>query len=90
MTSRPVVSGTVTIEVTASDNVKVSSLQAYVDRAVLCANNSTSLSCSWNTRNVTSGTHSISATAKDAKGNAASASIQVTTGSGGSTGSKKK
>ena len=73
-----VVTGMVTITVTAGDNVAVANLSVYVDGTVVSTGNSASISYKWNTRKAASGTHTISATAKDTSGNQTSTSIQVT------------
>ena len=72
------VSKTVQISVSASDNVGVALLQCFVDnRLIRSASDTTSLSCSWNTRK-SSGSHTIGAKAVDTSGNVATAAIQVT------------
>jgi hypothetical protein len=73
-----VVTGLVTINVSAQDNVAVASLSVSVDGKVVSTGNSASVSYKWNTRKAASGTHTISATAKDAAGNQTSTAIQVT------------
>jgi hypothetical protein len=72
-----VVTGVVTINVKAADNVAVASLSVSVDGKVVSTGNSTSISYKWNTKKSASGTHTISATAKDKSGNQTSAAIQV-------------
>jgi hypothetical protein len=72
-----VVTGVVTINVKAADNVAVASLSVSVDGKVVSTGNSTSISYKWNTKKAASGTHTISATAKDKSGNQTSAAIQV-------------
>ena len=71
------VSGVVSISAKAGDNVGVASLSLYVDGAMVSTGNSASVSYKWNTRKAASGTHTISATAKDAAGNQTSTAIQV-------------
>ena len=71
------VSGMVTISAKASDNVAVASLSLYLDGKVVSTGNGTSLSYKWNTRKAASGTHTISAIAKDSSGNQSSTAIQV-------------
>jgi hypothetical protein len=73
-----VVSGTITIQVAASDNVGATSVSIAVDGALLCTLAAAPYSCSWNTTTAANGTHTLTATAKDAAGNAATASITVT------------
>ena len=72
-----IVTGVVTINVKAGDNVAVSSLSVYVDGKVVSTGNSASISYKWNTKKAASGAHTISATAKDPSGNQTSATIQV-------------
>jgi hypothetical protein len=73
------VAGTVSINVAGNDNVGVVKLNCAVNGKILKeVNNSSSLTCSWNTRKEKSGTHTISSTAKDAAGNVSSTSISVT------------
>ena len=72
-----VVTGVVTINASARDNVAVASLSVSVDGTVVSTGNSASVSYKWNTRKAASGTHTISATAKDTAGNQTSTSIQV-------------
>lgn len=71
------VSGMVTVNVKGSDNVGISSLSLSLDGKVVSTGNSTSLSYKWNTRKAASGTHTISAIAKDKSGNQSSTAIQV-------------
>ena len=71
------VSGTVTINVTASDNVGVSVVKVIIDGILLSSSSVAPYSFSWSTTGVASGTHTIKATAQDAAGNISSSSIQV-------------
>jgi len=71
------VSGVVTVSAKASDNVAIGSLSLYLDGAMVSGGNSTSVSYKWNTKKAASGTHTISAIAKDTSGNQSSTSIQV-------------
>jgi len=71
------VSGTVTLAASATDDVAVTSVGLYVDGKLICSAAS-SATCSWNTKRATPGNHSVSATAKDAAGNAATRSASVT------------
>lgn len=71
------VSGTVTIQVSASDNVGVSLVTVSVDGVSLANKATAPYGFSWNTSGVASGTHTISAIANDAAGNSSSTSIQV-------------
>ena len=71
------VSGTVSIAVSATDNVGVSSVSVSVDGTSLGSKTAAPFTFSWNTSGVASGTHTITATAKDAAGNTATATIKV-------------
>ncbi|MGI0013821.1 MAG: Ig-like domain-containing protein [Nitrososphaera sp.] len=74
------VSGRVTINVLGNDNMGVTGLTqyVYVDNRLKCIGNGAELSCPWNTRKVARGLHTIEAVAKDAAGNSATITIQVT------------
>lgn len=72
------VSGTTTIKVTASDNVGVTQLNLAIDGKTVASATSGTLSYRWNTRRVASGSHTLTATAKDAAGNTTSTTISVT------------
>lgn len=72
------VSGTVAISVTASDNVGVTSLKVFVDGKQVCSSSASSLSCNWNSRKASFGSHTISAQASDAAGNSGNQSVSVT------------
>ena len=77
-TTGATVSGTVTVSVSASDNVGVTSVSIAVDGAVVCSFNAAPFSCSWSTKTTGNGSHTIQATAKDAAGNSATAPATVT------------
>lgn len=66
------------INVSATDNVGVKSLQLYIDNKLVSSTNSSSLSYTWSTKRVASGNHSIMTKAGDAAGNSSSLSITVT------------
>jgi Bacterial Ig domain len=74
------VSGTIQVSATASDNVGVAGVQFFVDGAALGSEDTTSpYAVSWNTTTVANGSHSLTATARDAAGNrATSAQVSVT------------
>lgn len=76
-----VLSGTVGISVSASDNAGASGIKQslYIDDALVASSSGGSLSYSWNTRKATKGSHTIKAVATDAAGNVGTVSIQVTT-----------
>ena len=71
------VSGSVTVSVSATDNVALASVSLSIDGSTVATSNSGSISYKWNTRKVPSGTHTISAVARDTSGNQATTSIQV-------------
>ena len=81
------VSGLVTISASASDNVGVSSVQFMVDGANLGSPvTSSPYTASWDTSGVTNGVHILTAQAKDAAGNVATAvGISVTVSNSGTT-----
>lgn len=76
-TTGSTVSNTVSVQVSASDNVGVSSVVLKVDGTVIGTTNIAPYNFSWNTAGLSSGTHSLSATATDAAGNLKVSSIQV-------------
>jgi hypothetical protein len=76
--SAGIVSGTVTLTAGASDNVGVASVQFNLDGSALGGLlTSVPYSDSWNTTSVTNGTHSLSATARDAAGNTTTSTVTV-------------
>jgi lysophospholipase L1-like esterase len=73
------VSGTKTIAASASDNVKVTSVQFALDGANLgAAITSSPYTYSWNTTQASNGSHTIAAIARDSAGNSSTATISVT------------
>jgi len=71
-------SGTVTISVNATDNVAVTKLNLLIDGTTVATATQGALTYKWNVGKVTLGTHTLSATAADARGNQATATLQVT------------
>ena len=67
----------VMIQGSATDNVAVTSLSISIDGAVKATSNSASLSYSWSLSGVASGSHLVTVLAKDAAGNAGSASTTI-------------
>ncbi|HTC94526.1 MAG TPA: Ig-like domain-containing protein [Terriglobales bacterium] len=68
------VSGTISVTANAADNVKVAGVQFLLDGSNLGSEVTTSpYSVSWNTTTVTNGAHTLSARARDAAGNTATA-----------------
>ena len=73
-----ILSNTITISATATDNVAVAGVQFKVDGANVGSQvTSSPYQVSWNTGTVTNGLHTISATATDTSGNTATASVTV-------------
>jgi hypothetical protein len=74
------VSGTVSINTKASDNNGAGGISQwiYIDGVLKAKGTGATLSYSWNTRKISSGTHTIQAVAKDAAGNQGATSVQVT------------
>jgi fibronectin type 3 domain-containing protein len=73
------VSGTVTISATASDNTAVAGVQFAIDGTSLGAEDTVApYSTAWDTTTVANGSHTVSARARDAAGNTATASASVT------------
>jgi len=62
-------SGTITVSVSASDNVGVASVQLIVDDAVWSTDSASPYSFAWDTTTVGNGNHSLTAKAVDAAGN---------------------
>jgi len=72
------VSGTIQVSATASDNVGVAGVQFFVDGSALGSEDTTSpYAVSWNTTTASNGSHTLTATARDAAGNRTT-SAQVT------------
>jgi hypothetical protein len=80
-----VVSGTVMVSATASDNVSVVGIQFKLDGTNLGAEDTAApYAITWDTTTATAGTHTLTAVARDAAGNTTtSAPVTVTVGSGG-------
>lgn len=76
-TESSVVKGNVSVKATASDNVGVVSMKLYIDGVLSAAASSGSISMSWNTKKVSAGAHTIRVEARDAAGNLAAKSVQV-------------
>jgi len=73
------VRGTIGVAGTASDNVQVASIAVSVDGgAYVAAQGTTSWSFALDTRSLTDGAHTVTARAKDAAGNATTASVRFT------------
>jgi hypothetical protein len=72
------VSGTINVTVNATDNRAVGSVSLSVDGTLVGSSSTAPFTIPWNSASVINGTHTITVTAKDAAGNSASASRQVT------------
>lgn len=72
------VSSTITVDISASDNIGVGAVTLSVDGTTVGTDNAAPYSFSWNTTNVAAGVHTLTASANDAAGNSNSAGIQVT------------
>ncbi len=78
-TNGATVTGTVTVTATATSSVGIASVQIYIDGAQVATGTTSPLNYSWNTVNVSNGTHTIYSTATDTSGNMGmSSTISVT------------
>jgi subtilisin family serine protease len=78
-TNGQVVTGVVAVQVSASDNVGVTSVELYQDGALIGTDASAPYAFNWNTDATTEGGHTLTSKAYDAAGNAAtSAPVSVT------------
>ncbi|MCU1272924.1 MAG: serine protease, subtilase family, partial [Bryobacterales bacterium] len=75
--SNATVSGAVSVQGTASDNVGVTKVEFYVDGSLYSTGASSPFSFSWNTSASTNGSHTLSVKASDAAGNTKSSSVSV-------------
>ncbi len=73
------ISGSITVNVTATDNVGVTEVRLHVNNSLIAKDVNTPYAFSLDTTNYTNGTHTLSATAFDAAGNQSStnATIQI-------------
>ncbi len=67
----------VTISIKATDDVKVASIQCFIDGVLKASTTSSTLSYTWNTSAYASGPHTITAVASDAAGNRGTKSVTV-------------
>lgn len=80
------VSGSVTVNASASDNVGVTQMQLFIDGTLVASNtNSSTLSFNWSTPSVADGSHTIVSKAFDGAGNAATSSTVTVTVSNSTT-----
>jgi len=80
------VSGTTTVQASASDAVGVARVELYVDGSLAGTDTSSPYSFSWSTTSVADGSHSLQTRAYDAAGNVGSSAVVGVTVSNGSTG----
>jgi Subtilase family/Bacterial Ig domain len=78
------VAGTITVDVSASDNVGVAKVELYLDGALIGTDSSTPYSFAWDTTTSSAGIHTMQAVAYDGAGNSASSSTVSVTVSNGS------
>jgi subtilisin family serine protease len=71
------VSGMVNIGASATDNVRVTGMTLAIDGSIVASSNMGTVSFKWNARKATSGSHTITATARDSSGNQATKSLTV-------------
>lgn len=71
------VSGTVAVTISASDAVGVARVSLYVDGTLLASATTAPYTFSWDTRNVASGAHRLTAQAADAAGNVGTSASDV-------------
>ncbi|MDE2371272.1 MAG: S8 family serine peptidase [Burkholderiales bacterium] len=74
------VSGNVAVATSASDALGAAAISQwlYIDSKLVASGKGSSISYNWNTKKVSSGTHTIVAVAQDTAGNKASTTVQVT------------
>jgi hypothetical protein len=77
------VSGTVTVQASASDNVGVTEVRFYIDGSLKTTDTSSPYSYSWDTTGYSDDSHSVKAVAYDAAGNYAEDINTVTVSNGG-------
>jgi hypothetical protein len=77
LASGATVAGMVTISAKATDNIAVAGITLSVDGAVVATTNGATVSYKWNSKKAASGTHTVSAMARDTSGNQATATIQI-------------
>ncbi|HYS04965.1 MAG TPA: Ig-like domain-containing protein [Candidatus Dormibacteraeota bacterium] len=81
------VSGTISVSASASDNVGVAGVQFKIDGANLAGEDTTSpYAISWDTTTAANGSHSLTATARDAAGNSTTSTTVIVSVSNTSTG----
>mgnify|MGYP001609209025 FL=1 len=71
------IGSSVTIKVSATDNVGVAKVEIYIDGTLKVTDTTSPYTYKWNTRKVATGSHTITAKAYDAAGNTASTIVSV-------------
>jgi len=79
-TDDAIVSGTVTVRAGASDNVKVSKVEFYVDNVLKHTDSTASYSYSWVTTALPNGSYTLTVKGYDSSGNVGQSSITATVG----------
>ncbi|WP_224249930.1 Ig-like domain-containing protein [Hyalangium gracile] len=74
-----ILTGTVTATATATDNLAIARVEFHEGATLLCSDTSAPYSCTWNTRTVSNGEHTLTAKAFDTSGNTGVATVTVTT-----------
>jgi subtilisin family serine protease len=74
-TNGATVSGTVSVTVKSSDNVKVTRTELYIDGKRTATSNSASLTFKWNTSKISNGAHNLQSFAYDAAGNKGNSTV---------------
>ena len=77
-TAGSIISGTLTVQASASDNAGVSGVALYLDGVLIAGGSNASLSFPWNTLTSSNGAHTLQAVATDTSGNTATSQITVT------------
>jgi hypothetical protein len=72
----------VSVQVTATDNVGVTSVRLYVDGALNGTDYASPYSFAWDTTTASNGSHTLEAQASDAAGNLSTVSVSVTVSNG--------
>jgi subtilisin family serine protease len=72
------VSRTITVQMSASDNIGVAAVTLSVDGLIVATLNCGPYTVTWDTTAVADGAHTLTAAARDAAGNASNASVSVT------------
>lgn len=71
------VTGTITVQVSASDNVGVAAVSLAVDDVAISSSSIAPFTNTWNSATVANGTHTLTVTARDAANNRTSSSVIV-------------